>query len=130
MTDQERNGLEARSTPHPLDLPRLIGGMLSDIRAIAEGMAVLPNLLVTLRSIEHRVDELNDEVRKMRMGVDGMHGHVEGMRDSLDRVEPHLEGVGRLVNPLRRLRRRDSDADDVEVTEIEAEVEPDPKREE
>ena len=31
-----------------LDLPGLIGGVLADIRAIAEGMAVLPKLLGSL----------------------------------------------------------------------------------
>ena len=89
--------------------------MLTDIRAIAEGMAVLPALLTTLQGIERRVDMLDDEVHKMRTGVDGMSGDVDSMKGSLARVEPHLEDVSRITHPLRRLndraRRRGPDAE-------------------
>jgi hypothetical protein len=120
----ETDGATADATPHdldrrpavsPLDLPRLIGGVLTDIRAIAEGMAVLPALLTTLQGIERKVETLDEEVRRMRAGVDGMEGDVDSMKASLERVEPHLEGVSRITRPLRslndRARRRGPDAE-------------------
>lgn len=89
-----------------LDLPRLITGVLGDIRAIAEGMAVLPKVLTTLQGIERRVDTLNDEVAQMRKGVDTMSGDVVDMKGSMARLEPHLEDVTRVVHPLRRINER------------------------
>jgi hypothetical protein len=123
--------LDRRQNVHPLDLPRLIGGVLNDIRAIAEGMAVLPRLLETLNAIESRVDTLNDEVTKMRAGVESMGGDVSEMRAGVERVEPHLEEVTRFVHPLRRItgrakrQTRDASGDEtvVEVDFIEDETE-------
>jgi hypothetical protein len=115
--------LDRRANVHPLDLPRLIGGVLSDIRAIAEGMAVLPRLLDVLNSIESRVDTLNDEVARMRAGVDRMGGDVSGMRAGVERVEPHLEEMTRVVHPLRRItgraRRQERDVESGEETLVE-----------
>lgn len=118
MTDTDarpEQELDRRPAISALDLPRLIGGVLTDIRSIAEGMAVLPALLTTLQGIERRVDTLHDEVHKMRTGVDGMSGDVDSMKASLERVEPHLEDVSRITHPLRRLndraRRRGPDDD-------------------
>jgi hypothetical protein len=103
-----------RRSVSPLELPRLIGGVLSDIRSIAEGMAVLPRLLDALNAIESRVDTLNDEVTQMRAAVERMGGDVSHVRGGIERVEPHLEEVTRAVHPLRRLtgraRRQDRDA--------------------
>ncbi len=98
--------LERRAASHPLELPRLIGGVLGDIRAIAEGMAVLPKLLTTLQGIEGRVDTLNAEVSRMRAGVEAMSGDVGEMKESIARVEPQLEDVNRVVHPLRRINQR------------------------
>lgn len=103
--DPEANAVERRS-PHPLDLPRLIGGVLADIRSIAEGMAVLPRVLDTLTRIEDAVDELNAEVHRMRQGVDGIGGGMAGMTATIEKLEPHLEDVTRVVHPLRRLGDR------------------------
>jgi hypothetical protein len=115
--------LDRRANVHPLDLPRLIGNVLLDIRAIAEGMAVLPRLLDALNSIESRVDDLNDEVTQMRAGVERMGGDVSEMRAGVERVEPHLEEVTRVVHPLRRLtgraRRQERDAETGEETFVE-----------
>ena len=83
--------LDRRST-HPLDLPGLIVGVLTDIRTIAEGMALLPKLLGTLNSIDSRVDALNEEVHLMRMRVNQMEGNVDD--------------VTRALHPLRRLGDR------------------------
>ena len=79
-----------------------------DLRTIAEGMAVLPQLLSSLHGIQARVDSLDDEVKRMRSAVDGMGGDVGELRDGIERLEPHLEDVTRVAHPLRRLgdRRR------------------------
>jgi hypothetical protein len=98
--------LERRSAVHPLELPRLIGGVLTDIRAIADGMAVLPKLLETLNAIEVRVETLDQEMRLMRARVDLMGGDVGELREGISRLEPHLEDVNSVAHPLRRLGRR------------------------
>jgi hypothetical protein len=92
-----------------MQVPRLLGGALSDIRTIAEGMAVLPKLLLTLNGIQDEVKLLNEEVSQMRAAVDAMGGDVGELRGGIERLEPHLEDVTRVAHPLRRLtetRRR------------------------
>jgi peptidoglycan hydrolase CwlO-like protein len=98
----------------PIDVmhvPRLLGGMIADIRTIAEGMAVLPKLLSTLGGIQERVDSLDEEVKKMRASVESMGGDVSELQGDISRLEPHLEDVSRVAHPLRRIgeraRRRD-----------------------
>lgn len=107
-----------------LDLPGLIGGVLADIRTIAEGMAVLPKLLGVLGSVDARLEDIDNEVRQMRARVNKMEGNVGGMRDSIDRLEPHLEDVTRVAHPLRRLgeraRRRDTESTEPASTEPES----------
>jgi hypothetical protein len=98
--------IDRRANVHPLDVPRIIGNALADIRAIAEGMAVLPRLLKALNSIESRVDTLNEEVVQMRAGVESMGGDVSEMRGAIERVEPHLEEMTRVAHPLRRITGR------------------------
>ena len=98
--------LDRRSPVHPLELPRLLGNVLGDIRTIAEGMATLPKLLGALTAIEQKVEILNDEVHKMRTRVDSMADDVGEARGALDRVEPHLEDVGKALHPLRRIGGR------------------------
>lgn len=95
-----------RPTIDVMGIPRLIGGALSDIRAIAEGMAVLPKLLLSLDSIHAKVESLDDEVRKMRAAVESMGGDVGELERTMARVEPHLEDVSRVAHPLRRLGGR------------------------
>lgn len=98
----------ARRAPDLMTIPRLLGGALNDLRAIAEGMAVLPQMLASLNGIQARVDSLDDEVKRMRAAVEGMGGDVGELRDGIERLEPHLEDVTRVAHPLRRLgdRRR------------------------
>ncbi|HEY8001214.1 MAG: hypothetical protein ACHQJ5_06675 [Vicinamibacteria bacterium] len=101
--------LVRRPTVDLMQVPRLLGGALSDIRTIAEGMAVLPKLLLTLNGIQDEVKLLNEEVSRMRAAVDGMGGDVGELRGGIERLEPHLEDVTRVAHPLRRLtenRRR------------------------
>jgi hypothetical protein len=94
-----------------MQVPRLLGGMLTDIRTIAEGMAVLPKLLLTLDRIQGQVESLGDEVKEMRASVDSMGGDVSELQGGISRLEPHLEDVSRAAHPLRRIgdraRRRD-----------------------
>ena len=107
--------IDRRSSVHPLELPRLLGNVLADIRTIAEGMTTLPKLLTALNAIESRVEDLNDEVGKMRARVDTMAGDVGEVRQGIDRVEPHLEDIGKVAHPLRRIgdraRRREPDTE-------------------
>jgi len=94
-----------------MQVPRLLGGMLTDIRTIAEGMTVLPKLLLTLDRIQDKVESLDDEVKKMRASVDSMGGDVAELQGGISRLEPHLEDVSKVAHPLRRIgdraRRRD-----------------------
>ncbi|HEX2129547.1 MAG TPA: hypothetical protein VHF58_10060 [Solirubrobacterales bacterium] len=107
--------LDRRPAVRALDLPRLLGNVLGDIRTIAEGMATLPRLLTALNSIESKVEVLNDEVHKMRTRVDSMADDVGDVRGGIDRLEPHLEDMTKVVHPLRRIgeraRRRELDPD-------------------
>jgi hypothetical protein len=96
--------VERRGPVDLMQVPRLLAGALNDLRSIAEGMAVLPQLLVTLRGIQDEVRELNTEVTAMR-------ADVGELKQGMDRLEPHIEDVTRVAHPLRRLnpaRRRAS----------------------
>jgi hypothetical protein len=105
IADDEQS-LARRGPVDLMQVPRLLGGALSDIRAIAEGMAVLPKLLVTLGDIRGEVETLSEEVTRMRAAVEGMGGDVGELRGGMDRLEPHLEDVSRITHPIRHLSRR------------------------
>jgi hypothetical protein len=98
--------VERSTADNIMVIPRLIGGMLADIRTIADGMSMLPRLLDALNAIEARVETLDEEVRLMRARVDSMGGDVTEVKSSIARVEPHLEEVNRFVHPLRRIGDR------------------------
>ena len=101
IVDDER-ALERRGPVDLMQVPRLLGNALGDIRTIAEGMAVLPKLLTTLGGIRGEVSELNEEVKRMRAAVESMGGDVGELRGE-------MEDVSRVAHPLRRLndsRRR------------------------
>ncbi len=106
--NDDRQALERRGAVDLMQLPRLLGGALTDLRSIAEGMATLPKLLVSLNSIDERVESLNDEVKKMRSAVESMGGDVSELSGGIDRLESHVDDVARVAHPLRRLggRRR------------------------
>ena len=108
-TAEDERALERRGPLDVMQVPRLLGQALADIRTIAEGMATLPKLLLTLDSIRGQVDSLDAEVKQMRAAVESMGGDVHGLGESIGRLEPHLEDVSRVAHPLRRLnpaRRR------------------------
>ncbi len=102
----DERALERRGAVDLMQIPRLLGGALADIRTIAEGMAVLPKLLVSLDGIQAKVDSLDDEVKKMRAAVESMGGDVGELQGSLERLEPHLEDVSQVAHPLRRINDR------------------------
>ena len=113
IADDER-AVVRRGSVDLMQVPRLLGGALADIRTIAEGMATLPKLLIALDGIQGKVESLDREVKQMRATVEAMGGDVGELRDGIDRLEPHLEDVSKVAHPLRRLndsrRRRDSGA--------------------
>lgn len=80
-------------------LPRLLNGPLDDVRTIAKGMQVLPELARILATIETRVDHLDEEVVKMRKAVESMTGNVDELPERLDEVS-------RALHPLQRFGRR------------------------
>jgi hypothetical protein len=107
--NDDRQAIERRGTVDLMQLPRLLGGALTDLRTIAETMATLPKLLVSLNSIDERVETLNDEVTKMRAAVESMGGDVAELSGGIGRLETHLDDVNLVAHPLRRLgskRRR------------------------
>lgn len=105
ILDDER-AIERRGPIDVMQIPRLLGGALADLRSIAEGIAVLPKLLVSLEGIQNRVESLDHEVKQMRTAVEGMGGDVSELQQGIERLEPHLEDVSRVAHPLRRVADR------------------------
>ena len=89
-----------------MQLPRLLGGALTDLRTIAEHITTLPSLLVNLEHINERVASLDEEVKQMRAAVETMGGDVVELGGGIDRLETHLDDVPRVAHPLRRLGAR------------------------
>ena len=77
----------------------MVGGLLEDVRTIARGMQVLPELSRTLLAIEAKVESLDAEVRRMRQAVEAMGGDVRTLPESIDELQHSL-------SPLRRIGRR------------------------
>ena len=106
ILDEQAEQALARRGIDVMQIPRLLGGAINDLRTIAEGMATLPKLLISLNAINAKVESLDDEVKKMRAAVETMGGDVSGLEASIGRLEPHLEDVTRVAHPLRRLGNR------------------------
>ena len=86
-------------------IPRAIGlltGALEDIRAIAQGMQLLPELARSLATIERRIESLDEEVKQMRRGVEAMGADVELLDPRLAQVHDSLRPLHRLGGRLRR----------------------------
>jgi hypothetical protein len=49
------------------------------------------------------VDNLDEEVMRMRQAVDAIHTDVVGLRDG---VEPHMADLSRAARPLKRVSGR------------------------
>jgi hypothetical protein len=105
IADAER-ALERRGPVDLMQLPRMLGGALTDLRTIAEHITTLPGLLVNLESINERVASLDEEVKQMRAAVEAMGGDVVELSGGIERLETHLDDVSRVAHPLRRLGGR------------------------
>jgi hypothetical protein len=100
--------------------PRNIGAALEDLRSIAEGMQVLPEVLESLLRIEKHVASLDEEVIIMRRAVESMgakvgdlSGNMEHLGDGIkdvgahvDRLEPHLIEMKASLQPFKRMTGR------------------------
>jgi len=86
-----------------VQLGRLLPTALRDLRTIAEGIQILPELLTELAAIRFRVQSMDEEVRGMRVGVDRLDVEVIALRESM---ESELRDVGLAMHPLRRTGRR------------------------
>jgi hypothetical protein len=80
-------------------LPRLIGGALEDLRAIARSTQHLPELPRLLGEIDRGIKAVQEEVVRIRKAVESMEGNVEGLN-------PHLEDLQDAI-PFNRKRNRD-----------------------
>ena len=100
--------------------PRNLGAALEDLRSIAEGMQVLPEVLESLLRIEKHVASLDEEVMIMRRAVQGLEGNVgelggnmehlaDGIKDvgaHVDVLEPHLIEMKASLQPFKRMTGR------------------------
>ena len=82
-------------------LPRLVGGAIEDIRRIAQGMAVLPELVKVLSTIETRVQLIEADVARMRRAVEKIDGDVGTLPGQIAALEDSI--------PLRRRRKQPAD---------------------
>ena len=87
ILDDERTELERRGSVDLMQLPRLLGGALTDLRTIATHITTLPSLLVNLEHINERVASLDEEVKQMRAAVETMGGDVVKLGGGIDRLE-------------------------------------------
>jgi hypothetical protein len=94
---EKENGSVAGPMAAIAALPGLLGGALEDIRTIAKGMSVLPELARILGTIEARVERLDDEVMKMRRAVESMGADVGTLPARLGELQDSI--------PLSRKRR-------------------------
>ena len=100
--------------------PRNLGAALEDLRSIAEGMQVFPQVLESLLRIEKHVASLDEEVIIMRHAVQGLEtkvgdlsGSIEHLGDGIkdvgahvDVLEPHLIEMKASLQPLKRAMGR------------------------
>ena len=87
-------------------VPRLLIGLLDDVRTIATSVTILPEVARTLSQIEARVTSMDEEVRKMRRGVDALGGDVGGLRETMEPLESELREMHHVLHPLRRVSSR------------------------
>ncbi len=80
-------------------VPKLLNGPLADIRTIAQGIQVLPELARSLSAIQRAVESMDSEVKQMRRSVESMAGDVA-------RLHPRIDELQNSVRPMRRLGRR------------------------
>ena len=100
-------------------VPRVVAGALEDLRTIADSVRVLPQVALTLASIERETAEMSSEVKLMRQGVDRLGEKVDGLDGDIVKVvagvaplDAKLDDMRRALHPLSRAgslfaRRRD-----------------------
>jgi septal ring factor EnvC (AmiA/AmiB activator) len=108
-----------------------VGGFVSDRLNDAVGLlSALPEMAVTLRSInthiinvdtevalmrqgvnrlEHDVEGIRHEIEQLRVEISSVNAHVEQMGVRLENMEPNIESIGRVAGLLRRNRRKGRD---------------------
>jgi hypothetical protein len=89
-----------------LGIQRTLGASLEDLRSIAAGMRLLPELAKSLASIDERVGSLDAEVRQMRAAVERLNGQVGELQGGVDGLSEPLGEIGATLHPLRRSRTR------------------------
>ena len=96
----------ARTLVDPTGLSRVLPRLLADIRtmrdaclAMAEGVAVLPDVADRLTEIEAKVREMTDEVA-------GMHSDVGGLDLRIRELHEDLKPIGRVAGRLSRRDRK------------------------
>ena len=100
---------------------------VDDVRAIADGMRILPELARILTAIQERTDSMGEEVSRMREGVDELGVAVGAMTERVGNLEPHLDEMRRSLRPLERVvgrmrpgRRRQGNGEEEEAVEPDA----------
>ncbi len=117
QTESAPRGLPALGSI--LSLQRTLADALGDIRRIADGMNMLPELARLLSGIEDRVTSMDAEVREMRGAVEKLNVQVDALKESVDDMSEPLSEIGHTLHPLRRSatrigrlgRRKGDDAD-------------------
>ena len=93
------------------------GGLLGQLRRIADAVEVLPEVRDHLDKLDVHVSEMSAEVTRMREGVDSLAGKVDGLNDGVGGLDDHFDGmrgeirgldghladVRRLLQPLQAL---------------------------
>jgi hypothetical protein len=109
-----------------------VGGFVSDRLTDAVALlSALPEMAVTLRSINTHIINVDTEVALMRQGVNrleqdvegirheieqlrveisSVNAHVEEMGGRLENMEPNIESIGRVAGLLRRNRKKGRDS--------------------
>jgi hypothetical protein len=85
-----------------LGAQRALGGAIEDVRTIAEGMRLIPELVRVLTSIEEHVISMDREVSRMRNGVDGLGLQIKNLEVAFDQVVTPLAEIGLTLRPLKR----------------------------
>src|SRR5215218_1743183 len=93
------------------------GGLIAQLRRIANAVEVLPEVRDHLDKLDVHVSEMSAEVTRMREGVDALSGKVDnlnegvdglgdqfaGMRGEVRGLDGHLAEVRRLLMPLQAI---------------------------
>jgi uncharacterized coiled-coil protein SlyX len=82
---------------------------VGDVRSIGEVLRVLPEIAASLKAIEKRVENLDEEVMLMRRGVDALGDEVGEMHTGIDKLDHRIKTLTNVLRPWRRAGRRAAD---------------------